>query len=548
MSEATPFGIYLHIPYCKAKCRYCDFYSAPGARGVPQSYVDALLRELAKNTRRPDTLYFGGGTPALLVPAQAAALIEAANPLPGSEITLEANPDVVTPETLRGFRAAGVTRISFGVQSADDAQLRRLGRTHTAAGAAQALTWAREAGFPEICGDIMLALPEYTNAEFDRTLALLRDGGCTHISAYLLKVEPGTAFYRNPPAGLPDGDAAADFYLYAVQQLEAAGYRQYEISNFARPGHEGRHNLLYWNCSDYWGVGPAAHSCVGNVRRFWPDDVQGFIAGTVAEQREGDCTSEDYLLMQLRLVSGLNIPAYERRGGRFTAAQRVFMRQCVGHGYAVWDGEVFRLTPAGMVVQNAILEELMEAKPSPRGKVARKGRMRAELPELPGNGLLRESPPSSVTCGDSFPRGGSLLAQQKTHTRKISACALFLCFYTSLTGQPSRSAAVRSWVTRIVGRSPASRFAAATASSTSSASMPVKGSSSKSVFASRQSSARSRAARRFCPPESRAAGSASSASVKPRVRSSHSASCGVRPWPVSVRLAAAVSCGQRRSS
>ena len=218
MSEATPFGIYLHIPYCKAKCRYCDFYSAPGARGVPQSYVDALLRELAKNTRRPDTLYFGGGTPALLVPAQAAALIEAANPLPGAEITLEANPDVVTPETLRGFRAAGVTRISFGVQSADDAQLRRLGRTHTAAGAAQALAWAREAGFPEICGDIMLALPEYTNAEFDRTLALLRDGGCTHISAYLLKVEPGTAFYRNLPAGLPDGDAAADFYLYAVQQ------------------------------------------------------------------------------------------------------------------------------------------------------------------------------------------------------------------------------------------------------------------------------------------------------------------------------------------
>ena len=249
MSEATPFGIYLHIPYCKAKCRYCDFYSVPGARGVPQSYVDALLRELAKNTRRPDTLYFGGGTPALLVPAQAAALIEAANPLPGAEITLEANPDVVTPETLRGFRAAGVTRISFGVQSADDAQLRRLGRTHTAAGAAQALAWAREAGFPEICGDIMLALPEYTNAEFDRTLALLRDGGCTHISAYLLKVEPGTAFYRNPPAGLPDGDAAADFYLYAVQQLEAAGYRQDEISNFARPGHEGRHNLLYWNCS-----------------------------------------------------------------------------------------------------------------------------------------------------------------------------------------------------------------------------------------------------------------------------------------------------------
>ena len=195
------YGIYLHIPYCRAKCRYCDFYSAPGARGVPQAYVSALLRELAKNDRRPDTLYFGGGTPALLSPAQVESLIAAANPLPEAEITLEANPDVVMQESLEGFRAAGVTRISFGVQSASNAQLRRLGRTHTAEGAAQALAWARAAGFEEICGDIMLALPEYSNAEFDATLALLRDGGCTHISAYLLKVEPGTAFYRNPPAG-----------------------------------------------------------------------------------------------------------------------------------------------------------------------------------------------------------------------------------------------------------------------------------------------------------------------------------------------------------
>ena len=266
---------------------------------------------------------------------------------------------MVTPETLVGFRQAGVNRISFGVQSADDAQLQRLGRTHTAAGAARALAWAQEAGFPDICGDIMLALPQYTNAEFDRTLTLLQNGGCTHISAYLLKVEPGTAFYRNPPAGLPDADAAADFYLYAVRQLEAAGYRQYEISNFARPGHEGRHNLLYWNCEPYRGIGPAAHSCVDNVRRFWAGDVQGFIDGTIHEEIEGDCTAEDYLLMQLRLTRGLDLEEYARRGGHFTAAQQAFMRQCVTHGYAMWEGSSFRLTPAGMVVQNAILTELI---------------------------------------------------------------------------------------------------------------------------------------------------------------------------------------------
>ena len=202
MPNPDTYGIYLHIPYCRSKCRYCDFYSAPGTRGVPDEYVTALLRELSKSSRRPDTLYFGGGTPALLRPDQVHRLIKAAAPLPGAEITLEANPDVVTPENLAGFAAAGVTRISFGVQSAHDAQLRRLGRTHTAAAAAQAFAWAREAGFREICGDIMLALPYYSIAEFDKTLALLQAGGCTHISAYLLKIEPGTAFGRNPPPGL----------------------------------------------------------------------------------------------------------------------------------------------------------------------------------------------------------------------------------------------------------------------------------------------------------------------------------------------------------
>lgn len=360
MQNRDKYGIYLHIPYCRARCRYCDFYTAPGARGVPREYVEALKRELRRPHPAPDTLYFGGGTPALLTPAQAAELIAAAGPRPGAEITLEANPDAVTPETLAGFRAAGVTRLSFGVQSARDSQLRTLGRLHTAAGAARALAWAREAGFPELCGDIMLALPGYTRAEFDETLALLAEGGCTHISAYLLKIEPGTAFAARPPAGLPDPDAAADFYLYAVDRLEAAGYRQYEISNFARPGHEGRHNLLYWNCRDYQGIGPAAHSCVGGVRRFWPGDTAGFIAGTVQEEEEGRCDAEDFLLMQLRLTHGLDMAEYQARGGApFTAAQQTFLRQCQAHGYAVWDGRTLRLTPTGMVVQNAILEELI---------------------------------------------------------------------------------------------------------------------------------------------------------------------------------------------
>ena len=210
-------GLYLHIPYCFSKCRYCDFYSHPGERGVPDAYVDALLRELHRFAPdaplRPDTLYFGGGTPSLLTPAQAERLIRAADPVPGAEITLEANPETVTEESLRGFRAAGVNRISFGVQSARDTQLRTLGRPHNAKQARAAFAAARRAGFENISGDIMLALPHYTQAEFDETLELIEKGGATHISAYLLKIEPDSAFATRGSITSSTGTAATIWAL-----------------------------------------------------------------------------------------------------------------------------------------------------------------------------------------------------------------------------------------------------------------------------------------------------------------------------------------------
>ncbi|MCI2046519.1 MAG: radical SAM family heme chaperone HemW [Faecalibacterium sp.] len=357
-------GLYYHIPYCFSKCRYCDFYSAPGARGVPEAFVAALLRELDAFTGgealRPDTIYFGGGTPSLLSPEAVARLIAAAAPRPGAEITLEANPETVDATQLAAFRAAGVNRISFGVQSARDAQLRTLGRPHTAEQARQAFRDAKAAGFQNICGDIMLALPKYSRAEFDETLALIEGGGATHISAYLLKIEPDSAFGKCPPAGLPDGDAAADFYLYAVAQLEKAGYRQYEISNFARPGFEGRHNLIYWNCSDYLGLGPAAHSCIGGKRFYFAADTEAFVAGTAHPIADGGCGAEDFFILQLRLTKGLDLAEYKRRGGKpFSAVQEAFLARCVENGYARYDGHTLALTPAGLIVQNSILAELL---------------------------------------------------------------------------------------------------------------------------------------------------------------------------------------------
>ncbi len=364
------FGLYIHIPYCLSKCRYCDFYSLGGSRQVPDAYLDALVRAWedfaasdlcpAAGPPRPDTLYFGGGTPSLLTPAQAARLIDRFAPAADAEITLEANPETVTPELLRGFRRAGVNRLSLGIQTARDESLARLGRPHTAAQARAALRAAREAGFENITGDIMLALPEYTRAEFDETLALIADEGASHISAYLLKIEPSTAFGRRPPAGLPDEDEAADFYLYAVERLVQRGFAQYEISNFARPGFEGRHNLLYWNCEDYLGLGPAAHSCVSGRRFYFPGDLHGFLSGPPSPVPDGGCDAEDYILLQLRLSRGLDLNELNTRYGvQFDRRQMDFLRRCQQAGYALLDGQAVRLTPAGLIIQNSILCELL---------------------------------------------------------------------------------------------------------------------------------------------------------------------------------------------
>ena len=360
------FGLYLHIPYCLAKCRYCDFYSRGGSRGVPPEYVDALVRRMDSFRRQgllpehPDTVYFGGGTPSLLTPEQAARLISAACPAPGAEVTLEANPETVTEASLTSFLQAGVNRLSLGVQTAFDESLARLGRPHTAAQSRQAFAAAKRAGFANISGDIMMALPRYTREEFDATLELIATGGATHISAYLLKIEPGTAFGKRPPAGLPDEDAAADFYLYGVEQLEKSGFAQYEISNFARPGFEGQHNLLYWNCQDYLGLGPAAHSCVNNKRFYWPGDTRAFLDPDCQPVQDGSCGAEDYILLQLRLASGLDLKDLkEQYNVEFSQKQLHFVKQCVAAGYARFQNNVLTLTPAGLIIQNSILCELL---------------------------------------------------------------------------------------------------------------------------------------------------------------------------------------------
>ena len=359
------FGLYLHIPYCEGKCRYCDFYSKGGSREVPDAYIDALVRQMQHfcncdcTSLRPDTLYFGGGTPSLMTPAQVARLIDAASPVPKAEITLEANPDTVTLESLRGYRRAGVSRLSVGVQSANDEQLRRLGRPHDAAAARRTLEWAQQAGFENISGDLMLALPHYTSAELERTLSLLIEGGVTHISSYLLKIEPKTPFGLHPPAGLPDEDTAADFYLEAVARMADAGFAQYEISNFARPGYESRHNLIYWNCEDYLGLGPAAYSCMGGIRFHYPLDLNGFLKGNLDIVQDGKLDASEYIMLRTRLADGLDLQRLSERWGiRLQEGQIRMLHACEKAGLCTLTPDRLTLTPKGMLVQNSILTEV----------------------------------------------------------------------------------------------------------------------------------------------------------------------------------------------
>ena len=364
-------GLYIHIPFCRSKCDYCDFYSLAGREERMDDYQKALMthmKETAPLTRgwQVDTVYFGGGTPSFYGSRRLKELLRLIGKrfdlAKDAEITVECNPDSINRRDLIALRRAGANRISLGVQSAHDCELQNLRRAHTFRQAQEAVAAARTAKFKNISLDLIYGLPGQDMEGWQDTVEQALSLRPEHLSCYGLKVEPGTPLDDRVIRGerLPDDDVQADLYLWMVDRLAREGYRQYEIRNFACPGHEGRHNLLYWNCKDYWGIGPAAHSCLGSVRRFWPNDTAAFIAGTVQEQYEGPCNAEDYLIMQLRLCSGLNLTEYAARYGvRFDAGQMAFLRHCAASGYAVLDGDTLRLTPSGMIVQNAILEELI---------------------------------------------------------------------------------------------------------------------------------------------------------------------------------------------
>jgi len=373
-------GLYLHVPFCAAICNYCNFNRILLDVDLKRRYVDALALDIERAGARDeaaggasaaDTLYFGGGTPSLLDPAEVARLVNAcrqAFPLaPDAEVTLEANPETVTVERLAGFRDAGINRLSFGVQSFRDDELQRLSRLHSAQRAAEAYAQARAAGFDNLSLDLMLWLPQQTPADWRDSVRQLIALGPDHASLYMLEVYPNAplreAMARARWSQAPDDDVA-EMYLDALAALDAAGYGQYEISNVARPGRRSRHNLKYWTDGEWLGFGCGAHSTRHGVRWKQVSGVGDYVArvqagaNLVSERRVLTPTEqlEEALFTGLRLTDGLDLAAVDARYG--VDVWRRYGDHLSPHldaGLLVWEPGRLRLTRRGMLLAHEVM-------------------------------------------------------------------------------------------------------------------------------------------------------------------------------------------------
>lgn len=363
-------GIYIHVPFCLSKCPYCDFYSGKTEKSLIAAYSGAVCRAIRHsgvNGRRVDSIYFGGGTPSLLDAKALSEILEETGKefdLQEPEVTLEANPATVDGDKLRKLREIGFNRISFGVQSAVDAELASLGRLHTAEDAARSVLAANNAGFENISADLMLGIPRQTRESLKRSIGFLTALPVTHISAYMLKIEEGTAFAESAERKLcPGEDELAEIYLDCVKELEGRGFYQYEISNFAKKGMESRHNLKYWRCVEYLGIGPSAHSFLGGQRFYIPRDLDSFINAetpmTLAVQNGEGGGFDEYAMLRLRLCEGLDLTEAGERFGVETGSIAKKATALERHGLLVFKNNVISLTPQGFLLSNAVTAELL---------------------------------------------------------------------------------------------------------------------------------------------------------------------------------------------
>ncbi len=359
----NPVGLYIHIPFCERKCNYCDFYSAFYNKDTLSVYLTALKGEIKKwggTIHRPiDTIYIGGGTPSLLgedIISLADCIRKNFDVCENAEFTVEVNPSS-SSEFLSFARMAGVNRLSIGVQSGDDNMLKILGRTHSSNDAVNTFKKARELGFNNISLDLMIALPNSSIDTLKKDIGFILSLNPEHISSYILKIEQNTVFSKKyDTLNLPDDDESAEQYLCMCEVLEQNGYNHYEISNFAQEDCESRHNMKYWECQDYLGIGPAAHSCVEGRRFYYPRDLKGFIKKpcVIEDGLGGD--RQERLMLGLRLSQGVDL---SKIYGEIPENIKSKIPMLQKAGYIKADLPRISLTDSGMLISNTIISELL---------------------------------------------------------------------------------------------------------------------------------------------------------------------------------------------
>ncbi len=378
-------GIYIHIPFCASKCSYCDFYSLAGCDHLMPEYQAALLehiRESAHSIRsyEVDSIYFGGGTPSFYGADRLVEILDVlklnGNVRLDGEISVECNPDSISPTAFKLLRQEGVNRVSIGVQATDNNLLKLIGRRHSFQQAQQAFRAARRAGFDNVSLDLMYGLPSQTKRDWADTLAKIVEMHPEHISCYGLKLEPGTRMYREYKDSpiLPDDDEQADMYSYAAEMLERYGYKQYEISNFAAPGFESRHNLKYWNMDDYISFGPGAHSCVGNVRYSYVKDLREYISGvhrkvSIVDEYEEISPLEravEYVMLGMRTSRGISRYDYVTRTQCDWRPIGKVLEAFKQKGWVAQTEDRWHFTVPGFLISNTLIGIMLETQASGR--------------------------------------------------------------------------------------------------------------------------------------------------------------------------------------
>lgn len=364
-------GIYIHIPFCVKKCKYCDFVSFPDKESVFSDYVSAVIDEMGEYAGvRADTVFIGGGTPTVLSAGELYRLIDACfekfRVADDYEFTVEANPETLTLDKIKAMRGSGANRVSVGAQSFDDAELKRLGRIHDAKTAYNTICQLKENGFDNINVDLMTALPFQTTESLSRTLETALSLPVTHISAYSLIIEDGTPLEREYSQGnieLPDEDTDRDMYAMTAERLKKGGFKRYEISNFSRDGFECRHNKKYWRCEEYIGLGAAAHSYIDGKRFYNTSDLSEYFSG---KKRAGETVLTErgkigeFMIMGLRMDEGISEAEFLKRFGKTLDAQYgKELEKFIKGGFLLREnGRVF-FTDRGRDVSNSVLCEFV---------------------------------------------------------------------------------------------------------------------------------------------------------------------------------------------